>query len=266
MCMHSASIFVLVNGSPSREFKMERDLKQGDPLSHFLFLIVTEALQVLTLEACNKGVYKGLSLAKDGANVSLLQYADDALFLSRLSSWKSNLMSIGGRLTLGGRVNDGSRKMVWINWNKIIMEKDMGGLGVGSIRAKNLSLLGKWIWRFHTENTTLWHKVIKEIYGRDGGFGHMAHQGTHIGLWTEIVKSSSFSMANILLIRIDFPSRSQGAVRALYGACYVLLWSIWRWRNKLLHASSIEVDVCYALVKITINLLCLGYVFRKVID
>ncbi|GKC09965.1 hypothetical protein Tco_1001575 [Tanacetum coccineum] len=79
---------------------MERDLKQGDPLSHFLFLIVTEALQVLTLEACNKGVYKGLSLAKDGANVSLLQYADDALFLSRLSSWKSNLMSIGGRLTL----------------------------------------------------------------------------------------------------------------------------------------------------------------------
>ncbi|GJY23835.1 RNA-directed DNA polymerase, eukaryota [Tanacetum coccineum] len=45
----------------------------------------TEALQVLTLDACNKCVYKGLSLAEDGANVSLLQYADDALFFGEWS-------------------------------------------------------------------------------------------------------------------------------------------------------------------------------------
>nr|GEV49574.1 arginine repressor C-terminal-like domain-containing protein [Tanacetum cinerariifolium] len=68
---HDASISVLMNGSPSREFKMERGLRQGDPLSPFLFLIAVEALQVLTLDACNKGVYKGLSLAEDGAKVSL---------------------------------------------------------------------------------------------------------------------------------------------------------------------------------------------------
>ncbi|GKB20543.1 cysteine-rich receptor-like protein kinase [Tanacetum coccineum] len=72
MCMNSALISVLVNGSPSRKLKMERGLKQGDPLSPFLFLIAAKALQVLTLEVCNKGVYKGLSLAEDGANVSLL--------------------------------------------------------------------------------------------------------------------------------------------------------------------------------------------------
>nr|GEY60953.1 RNA-directed DNA polymerase, eukaryota, reverse transcriptase zinc-binding domain protein [Tanacetum cinerariifolium] len=29
---------------------------------------------------CNKGIFKGLSLADDGSNISLLQYADDALF------------------------------------------------------------------------------------------------------------------------------------------------------------------------------------------
>nr|GEY95870.1 RNA-directed DNA polymerase, eukaryota, reverse transcriptase zinc-binding domain protein [Tanacetum cinerariifolium] len=194
---------------------MERGLRQGDPLSHFLLLIAAEALQVLTLDACNKGVYKGLLLAEDGANVSLLQYADVSGLKVNLS--KSCLHRVGvplneiARVTeavkaaikiikrlkairsffLGG-FNDGSRKMVWINWNKIIMEKGMGGLGVESIRAKNLSLLGKWMWRFHTEDTALWRKVIKEIHGPDGGFVHMAHRRTRIGLWNEIVKSIEY--------------------------------------------------------------------------
>ncbi|GKD71944.1 reverse transcriptase domain, reverse transcriptase zinc-binding domain protein [Tanacetum coccineum] len=71
---------------------MERGLRQGDPFSPFLFLIVAEALQVMMIDACNKGIYKGLSLANDGANVSLLQYADDALFFREWS--KSNMIHL----------------------------------------------------------------------------------------------------------------------------------------------------------------------------
>ena len=68
---------------------------QGDHLSPFLFLIIAEALQVLVLEACNKGVFKGLFLENDGSNVSLLQYADDALFFGEWS-FASNLIRILG--------------------------------------------------------------------------------------------------------------------------------------------------------------------------
>nr|GEU59798.1 hypothetical protein [Tanacetum cinerariifolium] len=333
-CMISASISVLVNGSPSREFKMERGLRHGDPLSLFLFLIAEEALQVLTLDACNKCVYKGLSLAEDDANVSLLQYAygclvlwrmvnlskrclygvgvplnEDAIvaeavkFLNKLSSWKSKLMSIGGHLTLIKAVL-GSMPLYHLSLFRAPIKfiKRLEAIRSRFLRAKNLSLLGKWMSRFHTEDTTLWRKVIKEIHGPDGGFVHMAHRGTRIGLWSEIVKNIEYIKnleipldnlivrkitsgektrfwkdkwcssghtimdlyprlfvlennkdrrvcdrwrlnngvwnADILLNRIAFPARSQGADRALYGACYVLLWSIWRWRNKLLHASS----------------------------
>nr|GEX28088.1 RNA-directed DNA polymerase, eukaryota, reverse transcriptase zinc-binding domain protein [Tanacetum cinerariifolium] len=117
-CLSSASISILLNGSPTKEFTMERGLRQGDPLSPFLFLLVAEALQVMMIDACNKGIFKGLSLANDGANISLLQYANDALFIGRsmrkvedwacvsskftkrLTSWKNRLLSIGGRSTL----------------------------------------------------------------------------------------------------------------------------------------------------------------------
>ncbi|KAJ9553924.1 hypothetical protein OSB04_017969 [Centaurea solstitialis] len=84
-CLNSASVSVLVNGSPTPEFNMERGLRQGDPLSPLLFLIVGEALQIMTLEACKKGIFKGLYLASSNRNISLLQYADDVLFLGKWS-------------------------------------------------------------------------------------------------------------------------------------------------------------------------------------
>ncbi|GJY51582.1 arginine repressor C-terminal-like domain-containing protein [Tanacetum coccineum] len=74
---------------------MERGLRQGDPLSHFLFLLVVEALQVTIIESCNKGIFNGVSLANGYANISLLQYADDALFFGKWSrSNARNLMLI----------------------------------------------------------------------------------------------------------------------------------------------------------------------------
>ncbi|GKD07956.1 arginine repressor C-terminal-like domain-containing protein [Tanacetum coccineum] len=68
---------------------MERGLRQGDPLSPFLFLIVAEALQASIIEACNKNLFKGLYLSVDNTNLSLLQYADDALFFGEWSLWNA---------------------------------------------------------------------------------------------------------------------------------------------------------------------------------
>lgn len=80
-CLSSAKISVLVNGSPTPEFDMERGLKQGDPLSPFLFLIVAEAMSVMMQEASNKGLFKGCSIGSLKMELTHLQFADDSLFL-----------------------------------------------------------------------------------------------------------------------------------------------------------------------------------------
>lgn len=47
----TSSISVLVNGSPSEDFQVTKGLRQGDPLSPFLFTIVVEGLAGMVRKA-----------------------------------------------------------------------------------------------------------------------------------------------------------------------------------------------------------------------
>ncbi|XP_071738848.1 secreted RxLR effector protein 78-like [Rutidosis leptorrhynchoides] len=71
-CLNSASILILINGSPTPEFKLSPGVRQGDPLSPFLFIIETEGLNILTKVAVDKGMYKGVEFGADKVLISHL--------------------------------------------------------------------------------------------------------------------------------------------------------------------------------------------------
>ncbi|KAJ0749948.1 putative RNA-directed DNA polymerase [Helianthus annuus] len=83
--LKSANSSVLVNGSPTFTFKCEKGMRQGDPLSPFLFLVVMEALSVMVIKAINGGIIKGISTPSNGPNISHLLYADDAIVMGEWS-------------------------------------------------------------------------------------------------------------------------------------------------------------------------------------
>nr|GFA44520.1 cytochrome P450 [Tanacetum cinerariifolium] len=64
-----------------QEFKLERGLCQGDPLSPFIFILALEALNVAILEATDNNIFKAINVGKDKIQVSHLQFVDDALIL-----------------------------------------------------------------------------------------------------------------------------------------------------------------------------------------
>ncbi|CAL5430761.1 unnamed protein product [Camellia sinensis] len=78
-CVTNARISVLVNGSPTNEFIAERGLRQGDPLSPFLFNLVVEGLNILILRARELGLFNGAVVGNDLVKVSHLQFADDTI-------------------------------------------------------------------------------------------------------------------------------------------------------------------------------------------
>ena len=75
---------MLINGSPARFFSAQRGLRQGDPLSPFLFLIATEGLNSMIKTANLNGRLRGFDVARIGERnleITHLQYADDTLIL-----------------------------------------------------------------------------------------------------------------------------------------------------------------------------------------
>lgn len=79
-CISSASTSVLINGSPSNIFNLERGIRQGDPLSPFIFLIVAEGLSLLVKKVVEISILEPVEVGRDKVIVSHLQYSDDTIF------------------------------------------------------------------------------------------------------------------------------------------------------------------------------------------
>ena len=81
-CVSSASMSILLNGSPLRPFKMQKGLRQGDPLSPYLFILVSETLVCFLKRAHNLNLIEAVSIGKSKVSLKHLQFADDILLFA----------------------------------------------------------------------------------------------------------------------------------------------------------------------------------------
>lgn len=118
-CVTSSSLQVLWNGGFTEEFTPSRSIRQGDPISSYLFDITMEKLGLAIRSAVLDGDWKLVALRRGGPQLSHLFFADDLVLFGEASV--ENAMVMKGVLDQfcsfsGHRVNV-SKSMIHFSMN-----------------------------------------------------------------------------------------------------------------------------------------------------
>jgi len=82
-CVTSSTLNILWNGEPTGAFYPTRGIRQGDPLSPYLFVACMERFSQLIEASCSGGQWKGIPVCKGGPRISHLMFADDIVLFWR---------------------------------------------------------------------------------------------------------------------------------------------------------------------------------------
>lgn len=92
-CISTVSYTVMVNGVPSKEIFPSRGLRQGDPLSPYLFILMSGALTRLIEVKKQSSRINGIKLNRRCPTISHSFFADDTMVfggsrLEEVEEWK----------------------------------------------------------------------------------------------------------------------------------------------------------------------------------
>ncbi|XP_058779060.1 uncharacterized protein LOC131653017 [Vicia villosa] len=124
LLIFKSNMSVMVNGSPTKEFVVNRGLRQGDPLSPFLFVLVTEALTRLVRKSIEIGDFEAFDI-KRRCEVDILQFADDTLLVGT-GTWKHvkalKIVLRSFELVSGLGINFHKSKLIGINVSSLFLD------------------------------------------------------------------------------------------------------------------------------------------------
>ncbi|XP_074270970.1 uncharacterized protein LOC141594882 [Silene latifolia] len=170
-CVTTPSMQILWNGETTEKFKPTKGVRQGDPLSSYLFVMCLEKLQQAIDVRVRGKDWIPLPMCKNGPRISNLFFADNMVLFAEARADQAIVIKYvldnfcqasGEKVSMGG--NEEHRKVHLLSWDAVQRPKSTGGLGIRSSRQSNADFLTILGWRVLTEPRALWARVIRAKY------------------------------------------------------------------------------------------------------
>jgi hypothetical protein len=175
-CISTVRFSILINGSPSGFFGSSRGIRQGDPLSPLLFVVVMEALSRMLSSSVERGLLSGFSVGSrnnEALIISHLLFADDTLILCEpnVTHFRDlRCLFLCFEAVSGLKINLSKSEIVPIGEVENVVElASILGCGVATLPMKYLGLpLGA-----HYKASAIWSGIIEKMESRLAGWKRM---------------------------------------------------------------------------------------------
>ena len=131
-CISTPKISILINGTPEGFFNISKGIRQGDPISPFLFIIMAEAFGRAVQEAQLVGNIKGVKVTNEVENTTHQQFADDTILagISNLQKAKHFQQILDTYSKASGQmINVDKSEIFFLNTTEVIKDQICNKLG-----------------------------------------------------------------------------------------------------------------------------------------
>ena len=209
------------NGELTESFTPSRGIRQGDPISPYIFVLCIERLSHGINDAVQRGLWKPIRLARGGTPLSHLFFADDLILLGEVSSMQA--MVINDVLNIfcmssGEKVNK-SKTQVFFSQNVNPIEAKEIGAALGFSVTKNL---GKYLGMpvIHSRvNKQTYQEILDKVNKRLSGWNAM-----HLSLAGRLTLTQSV-IQTIPIYAMQTTKIPSGIRDNIDQACRHFIWS-----------------------------------------
>ncbi|RVW74273.1 Transposon TX1 uncharacterized 149 kDa protein [Vitis vinifera] len=220
-CISTIKYSMLVNGVPAGFFSSSKGLRQGDPLSPYLFIMGMEVLSALISRAVEGGFIYGCRIWKgrgQPVNITHLLFADDTIVFCEAK--KESLLEVEGALDMAAEIGCKVGQLPTVYLGLPLGAPNRASSVWDGVEEKMRRKLALWkrhflskggritlikstlasIPLFARAKEELWKKVLEAKYGKEefGWRTKKANGVFGVGVWKEILKESTWCWDNMV--------------------------------------------------------------------